>query len=457
LALLAPATAFAALGFSAPAALNTNADTDSGTDWYPQVTTDGAGNWVAVWFSEDTLGGTIGSDYDILVSRSMDNGATWTTPAALNTNAATDSGPDYEPQVTTNGVGNWVAVWHSDNTLSETIGSDYDILVSRSTDNGVAWTAPAPLNTNAATDSGDDYSPQVTTDGVGNWVAVWSSYDTLGETIGSDQDILVSRSTDNGVAWTAPAPLNTNATTDSGHDGTPRVTTDGAGNWVTVWNSIDTLGGTIGEDWDILVSRSTDNGATWTAPATLNNNAATDSVHDGSPELTTDGAGNWVTVWESIDTLGGTIGSDDDILVSRSTDNGATWTATTALNTNAVTDLENDLSPQVTTDGWGNWVAVWFSDETLGGTIGEDWDILVSRSTDNGTTWTDPAALNINADTDSGADWYPQVTTDGAGNWVAVWFSIDTLGGTIGSDWDILVSTTTTATLPVELSAFAIE
>ena len=105
--------------------------------------------------SNDTLGGTIGTDYDILVSRSTNNGATWTAPAALNTNAATDSGATH-PQVTTDGTGNWVAVWQSTDTLGGTIGTDGDILVSRSTNNGATWTAPAALNTNAATDSGDD-------------------------------------------------------------------------------------------------------------------------------------------------------------------------------------------------------------------------------------------------------------------------------------------------------------
>ena len=51
---------------TAPAALNTNAGSDSGTDKEPQVTTDGAGNWVAAWHSICTLGGAIGNDYDIL-------------------------------------------------------------------------------------------------------------------------------------------------------------------------------------------------------------------------------------------------------------------------------------------------------------------------------------------------------------------------------------------------------
>ena len=36
-----------------------------GFDSAPQVTTDGAGNWVAVWSSDENLGGTAGTDYDI--------------------------------------------------------------------------------------------------------------------------------------------------------------------------------------------------------------------------------------------------------------------------------------------------------------------------------------------------------------------------------------------------------
>ena len=42
------------------------------------------------------------------------------------------------------------------------------------------------------------------------------------------------------------------------------------------------LGGSIGTDWDILVSRSTDDGVTWTAAAALNSYAGTDSERDRS-------------------------------------------------------------------------------------------------------------------------------------------------------------------------------
>jgi cysteine-rich repeat protein len=392
-----------------------------------------------VWHSDNSLGGTIGTDKDILVARSTDSGATWTASAALNTNAATDSGDDYGPAVTTDGAGNWVAVWSSGHALVRAF-TDYDILAARSTDSGATWTPPAALNTNAGSDSGNDGRPQVRTDGAGNWVAVWMSRDSLGGTIGTDSDILVACSTDDGATWTPPAALNTNAGSDSGHDGFPQVTTDGAGSWVAVWHSFDSLGGTIGTDEDILVARSTDDGATWTPPAALNTNAGSDSGHDSFPQVTTDGAGSWVAVWYSSDSLGGTIGTDYDILMARSTDSGATWTPPVALNTNAATDSGGDRFPQVTTDGAGSWVAAWQSNDSLGGTIGTDRDILMARSANEGATWTPPVALNTNAATDSGGDVVPQVPTDGAGNWVAVWYSGDSLGGTIGEDSDILVS-----------------
>jgi arylamine N-acetyltransferase len=427
------------MNFTAPAPLNANAATDSRADLARAiVVSDRHGHWVAVWESKDTLGGTIGKDSDILVARSTGNGQMWTTPAPLNTNAATDSSSDYHPVVATDGKGNWVAAWNSNDSLGGTIQKDWDILTTRSTDNGQTWTAPAPLNANAANDTGQDYVPDIATDSEGNWVAVWEAEHGNGGPLGYDFDLFVARSTDNGATWTDPTPLNTNAATDSGSDYLPCLATDRNGNWVVAWDSNDSLGGAIDWDQDILVSRSTDNGATWTAPAPLNTNAATDSGNDYYPDVATDGNDNWVTAWHSDDTLGGTIWLDEDILVSRSMDNGATWTDPTPLNTNAASDQGFDSYPIVATDGQGDWVTVWMSGDTLGGTIGTDYDVLVARSTDNGETWSAPIPLNTNATTDSGADYYPTVATDGDGHWVAAWESTDSLGGTTGHDHDIL-------------------
>lgn len=101
------------------------------------------------------------------------------------------------------------------------------------------------------------------TDDAGNWVAVWSTYNFRDES-GTDADILVARSADYGATWTAPAPLNTNAASDWGVDLWPQVATNKAGNWVAVWHCYGSRGGKTGTDADILVARSNDNGATWT-------------------------------------------------------------------------------------------------------------------------------------------------------------------------------------------------
>jgi hypothetical protein len=404
-------------------------DYDEGWDLSPQVTTDGAGNWVATWTSNDSLRLTIGYDDDILIARSTDNGATWTAPAPLNTDAAADTRTDYDPQITTDKAGKWVAIWPA----TETPGSNTDILVARSTDNGATWTAPAPLDPVTAGDFRADYDAQIASDNAGHWVAIWFS--ASGSLFGGFGDVLVARSIDRGATWTAPASLSTNTAAHG-----PQVTTDGSGNWVATWGSPNDLGGTIGPDSDVLVARSTDNGATWTVPAPLNANAATDFEFDGEPQITTDGAGHWMAAWTSTSSLSGTIGTDPDILVARSTDNGATWTAPAPLNSNAADDAGADHNAQVTTDGTGSWVATWRSYDTLTGTIGNDADILVARSNDNGATWTAPEALNTNAGTDSGDDHAPEVTTDDTGDWVATWHSFDTLDGTIGTDADILVA-----------------
>ena len=177
----------------------------------------------------------------------------------------------------------------------------------------------ALLNTNGTTDTGDDLVPVLATDRAGNWVVVWRSDEDLGGTAGTDIDIFVSRSTDAGATWSAPALLNTNGTTDTGIDANPLIATDGTGNWVAVWESTENLNGTAGLDNDIFVAQSTDNGATWTSPALLNTNGTTDTGTDNYPSIATDGGGNWVLIWHSTENLGGTAGPDEDLFVATAT------------------------------------------------------------------------------------------------------------------------------------------
>lgn len=428
----------AAFGFGPPRPINPNAATDFRTDYRACLATNGAGTWLAVWGTLDELGGTIGPDDDILVSRSTDNGTTWTVPVPLNTNAATDSGDDFLPEAATDGVGNWVVAWYSGDDLGGTVGTDYDIFVSRSVDDGVTWSPPATLNTNAATDvfpGNDDRAPHVATDGSGNWMVVWQSTDDLDSAIGNDYDILISRSTDNGATWSAAVPLDMSAAIDPGDDSEPTVLTNGTGLWLAIWQSYSGMGGDSGPDQDIVVSQSMDNGAAWTPRTTLNTTAATDSMlQDEFPRAVTDAAGHWVAVWETHEHVGGHLFGEGDVLTSHSADDGATWSPPTALSPNPGTNLRHNLRPCVATDRTGNWLAVWGSDDSLDDSVGTDGDIFVRRSTDNGATWSTPAPLDVGAAIDSVDDGSAHLATDGTGNWVAVWNS------EIGLDRDIVVS-----------------
>lgn len=177
----------------------------------------------------------VGTDHDIFVARSIDGGTVWSAPAALNGNAAVDqvTSTDTQPAVATDGTGTWVAVWTSSvaggagtwvavwysGVLAP--GGDFDIAFARSTDGGLTWTSAAALNTNAAVDAGQDELPALAADDAGHWVAVWDGNETL---LG-EYDIRVARSADGGQTWTMPAPLNTNAATDAGLDLRPDVAT----------------------------------------------------------------------------------------------------------------------------------------------------------------------------------------------------------------------------------------
>lgn len=436
---LFPRQAFAVLGFSEPAALNsTSAGDSSATDNNPDIASDGKGNWVAVWSSVNTLGGAIGPDSDILVSTSAGNGATWSTAEALNSNAADDAGSDSNPVVGTNGAGVWIAVWVTTDSLEDTIGTEGDILFSRSTDNGALWSDVEILNSNADTDSGADAAPRIANDGGLNWAIAWQSTDTLGNTVGPDNDIFLSRSADGGMTWTNVSTLNSNAETDIGLDTNVSIATDKAGIWVAVWETNDPFGNTVGTDYDIFAARSTNNGQTWDTMAPLNSNAATDTGNDRSPIVAAGGDGNCVAVWHSNDTLGNTVGTDNDIFTASSADNGATWGPVKALDPNADVDTVGDLNASIVSDKVGNWLAIWHGLHTVSG---GDYDVFASASSDDGATWSDVAFLYDGAEADVGNDRFARAATDGAGNWAVVWESTNSLGNTIGADNDILIST----------------
>ena len=376
---------------------------DAATD-YPRADAgaqiaNGGGTWIAVWQrSAGAVGGPLGSDWDVMFVRSTNGGKQWSAPSPVNNNAASDTYNDTKPQIATDGSGNWIVVWESGLAIPD------KTMYSRSTDNGHSWSAPSQLSSSLPGGYTGGALPEIVSDGNGLWLATWSSRDV-------EDDIMISRSTNAGASWSTATVLNGNSGSSTVWDQGASLAPDGNGNWVAAWEMADT---SQGSDSQVLVARSSNNGLSWSAPVTM-----TSLNHlDGGPTVATNRAGAWVLTWASREPFGAP-DQDYEIVFSRSFDNGATWTARAPLNSNWMTDYPGDDSdPEIVTDGKGTWRVVWTASEAYnpGG-----WDVLIATSTNNGTTWTSsPQALNSSPGTNY-HQWSPRTATDGSGTWLSVW------------------------------------
>jgi cysteine-rich repeat protein len=443
------ATSAAALPFltTTPAPLNSTALADFqpgpnsfvGRDLKPALATNGAGTWVAVWVSGNNTTGKTTLPPHVQFSRSTDGGASWSPAAPVDENTSALSGPFISgspPTIATDGAGTWLVAWDTDEDFAGT-DDDADIVVTRSVDDGLTWSPPAVLNTTAVGDTGNDTVPFLAYDAGGDWLAAWVSDDDLGGTIGTDFDVLLARSSDGGVTWSAPTPLNTNAAGDAGDDGalfvgllneffpeSPHLATDGAGTWIAVWESNDTLGGTVGADVNVLFTRSTDGGVTWSAPAAVDTRAGMDFAVQWQPSVATDGAGNWVAAWA------GNLGFGGPVDAAASNDDGLTWSTPITIGGGRTE------TPQVETDG-STWVIAWSVDANSSALD----NVRVVGSTDAGASWSAEEVLPGSL-TGTSFNVRPVLRTDGAGTWLAVWGSADTLASlgvsNIGNDLDVI-------------------
>jgi hypothetical protein len=347
--------------FSSPV----NVSNDSADSASPQVAADSAGNVFVVW-ENDT--GTLG----ILFSRSLDGGNTFSAPVMLSTN----TGGSVSPQFALDAAGNISVVWEDD------ILSSSDISFSHSQDHGATFSAPKSLSHNV----GNSNSAMIAVDLSGNINLVWEN-DSPG-----NFDIFYTRSTDGGQNFSALMNLSNSPGTSR----TAQIATDLGGNINVVWADNTPPSSST----DIFYSRSSNAGASFSAPQNIANNAGFST----NPSLAVDPGGNINVAWE--DTTPG----NHDIFFSRSADSGATFSASQNLSNNA------GLSsvPVLVADKKGNLDVVW--QDSTGGPS----QILFSRFTNT--------VVNHPPVADAGADQTLQATGQ---NGVSV-----TLDGSKSSDPD---------------------
>ncbi|KAA1260344.1 BNR/Asp-box repeat protein [Rubripirellula obstinata] len=437
-------------------ALSPTSPYDSNDEGYPSVATDDQGNWVATWSSSnDTPVGPDYFDWDIYFARSSDDGQTWSTPQLLDASATSRVSADGDVRVNYLGRDQWMATWTSVKVESGGGAYDVDVMSARSVDGGQTWSSPTPINSQEDGYTRDDSLYQILPNGENNWVALWDSRSST--IVPPYTQAVISRSSDNGQTWGAPEILNVDQAYTYGLvAGDYMLEIHPGGDWILVGSTNNDLGGTIGTDQDVIISRSVDNGQTWSAPQPLSDLALSDTnVDDQGVRLTLDEQGNAIVAWSAYDFSS----SDASIMASSSADGGLTWSDPhsfdsynfTFLNDGSgtpqyrtVNDQSDERTGLVTADGLGNWIATWTSNDVLGFAAGDR--VWFAISSDNGQSWSIPAPLSLSTQVHDGFS----IAASSSGRWVSAFGASDRFvaGERLGTDSDIVFQTATLEGFP---------
>jgi hypothetical protein len=337
-----------------------------------------------------------GSSRGNLSGVSFDAGATWTiTQSAFSVCEGGEFLRATDPWVTIgpDGTVHQIAVASTGGVFGD--GSSNAVLVARSTDGGRTWATPVALIRDGASAFNDKETITADPNDARFVYAVW---DRIVPTGGGPATF--ARSINGGVSWEAARAIYDPGPTQQTIGNLIRVLPDG-----TVVNLYAHL---FGNDENISsafleVIRSTDHGATWSAPIRVSNffpHGAVDpatgqQIRDGAivPQMAVAPNGALYVVWQDSRFSSG---DHDGIALSRSTDGGLTWSAPVRVNSSAAVAA---FTPQVHVRADGT-IGVTFFDlrsntNDVATLITDYW---IARSTD-GVTFTEARvadSFNIN-------------------------------------------------------------
>ena len=343
---------------------------------HPQLIADGSGGAVIAW--QDLRSGTYNDIYAQRVDK--DGNVLWTANGAAICTAANHQ---YTPQITPDGSGGAIIVWHDARP-----GSHTDIYAQRvDKDGNVLWTAngtAACLAINHQTD------PQVTADGAGGALITWQDH-----RVGDNYDVYAQRvDKDGNVLWTANGAAVCTAANDQHH---PQLIADGAGGGIITWQdyrsgSCDIYAQRVDKDGNVL----------WTANGAAVCTAANDQYH---PQPIADGAGGGIITWYD------NRSDNYDIYAQRLDSAGnLKWTGNGVA---ICTAASHQYYPQLIADGSAGAVVTWYDNRS------GNYDIYAQRVDQSGTPlWTADGAAVCTADN---YQQLPQITAGPSGSAIITW------------------------------------
>ena len=305
-----------------------NVSRTPGDSLVPGLAVDSGGVIHVVWHDNSS------ADFEILYSRSVDGGVTFTPAVAI-------SGPG-EAQVPAIAVDQdrviYVA-WEGE------AAGNRDIFFSRSTDGGVIFAPPVNLSANP----GDSKLPAIAAHGKGAVYVAWQ------DSTGPGRQILLTRSTDGGKTFDPPRPVTPHAAGTRA----AAISVEASGAVILVWQG--TAKGTPG----VVFSRSADRGQTFSPPRLL-----APGVRERQAPAVATADGEIYLVWRD------RVAGRWEILFARSGDGGQTFTP--PLNVSRTPSLAN--APAIAANRRRVTVA-WQDDRT--GTP----QIFMAHSADRGVTF----------------------------------------------------------------------
>lgn len=365
-------------------------------------------NLIGVW-QQDRW--TDGGAHALNTAYSMNGGGSWTLAAPIPWSTCAGSTDEQATRATDP----WVSFGPSGTAHAISLSFDPNgfmstVLASRSTDGGQTWSAPATLIRDDDLRFFNDKESLTADPTDADLVyAVWDRIYKPGQSKGFPSQLnsfafrgapYLARSTDGGLTWEPARRISSNANLFTIGNQIV-VTPDG-----TLIDFADYATGSgvqpSNHDWK-AVFRSGDHGVTWSKPVTIDQvfevrhviPDGTFPVRAGGDDIAVDPvSGDLYVVWTD-----GRFndGSHNDIVLSKSTDGGRTWTAPAKVSGNPVGVDAHTPSVEVNVDGQ---VAVSWYDyrNDVAGDTAATTDYWNAISDDGGSTWVEQRLTSASFD-----------------------------------------------------------
>jgi hypothetical protein len=278
------------------------------------------------------------------------------------------------------------------------ISNTYGQSVAYSTDQGHSWqeveVAPGPGNSSGLLDKNHlwiDNSPSSSFKG--NLYAAWTNF------IGGDADsnqIQITRSNNGGLHWYSPFTLSRGVNAGSFNHGV-NITTGPDGQVYVAWSIYDSW---PSDETAIGFTRSVDGGGTWqTSRRIISNIKGIRTSMTGKnmrvnsfPSMAVDlshgpDRGTIYLVWANVGIPGINTGNDINVYMIKSADEGDTWSVPVKVNQDPAGQGKEHYFSWITCDAvTGGLCVIYYDDRNVSSTDAETW---VSYSYDGGNSWSD--------------------------------------------------------------------